>query len=178
MRPTFKDVTALALMLAASLAAGCGTDTSGAAPTAANQIDGASAAAISGAAAPALISFSCDVNAGGPGYSYLTATGQLTASGVPTNVSVFPTYTPNNLGSFSTTARVVPDYTNTPTFPRYRAWNVTGHANNIGTDGDLYYLVIPRVLPGRGGVVPGEVHVLFSGGANGWWQAIGLCLIG
>jgi len=178
MRSKFKTIHALALLLAASFTTGCGSDTSGGAPTAANQVDGSSARALSGAAVPALISFSCDVNAGGPGYSYLTATGQLTAGGVPTNVSVFPTYTPTNIGSFRKTAQVVPNCSTTPSFPKYQAWNVTGHANNVGTDGDFYYLFIPRVLAGRGGVVPGEVHVLFSGGANGGWQAIGLCLIG
>jgi hypothetical protein len=178
MRPTVKSIHALTLVLTASLAAGCSSGTAGDAPTAANQASGTSAAAIGGTAAPALISFSCDVNAGGPAYSYLTATGQLTAGGVPTNVAVFPTYTPTNVGSYRKTGQVVPNYPTTPSFPRYQAWNVTGHANNVGTDGDLYYLVLPRVLPGRGGVVPGEVHVEFSGGANGGWQAIGLCLIG
>lgn len=124
------------------------------------------------------ITFQCDASAGGPGYSNLSATGQLDSRGVPVAVSVFPSYAPSTVESYRKVGALVAGYATTPSFPRWQAWNVTGHASNIGNEGDLYYLVLPKVLPGRGGVVPGEIHVEFAGGANGGWQAIGLCLIG
>lgn len=116
----------------------------------------------------------CEVNAGGPAYSYLTVTGVINREGI-TNVNVFQTYG-GQLESVRDRATVVSNYGTTPSFPRYRAWDVTGHANGVGTPDDLFYLVIPKVMPGVGGVVPGEVHVEFAGG--GGWQAIGLCLVG
>lgn len=167
MKPIIRWIPGLVLTLSA-----CSTGNDSTTPTAATRVDAAPAAAVT------TVPFRCDANAGGPGYSYLSATGELTAAGVPINVTVFPTFTPTPISSFRAAPVVAPGYSLPASFPRYQVWNVTGHAGGVGTVGDLYYLLIPRVLPGAGGVVPGEIHLLFGEGAGGSWQAIGICLIG
>lgn len=181
MRMNHSGLRTATLILVAALGTACGADS----PTA----EGGSAAGLSAdsaargavpsasVATAATRNFRCDGTAGGRIYSYYTVTGQLTGTGQPVNVLSYPTYYPANPGSYRKTGTLVKAYPIAPGFTNWRAWNVTGHANGVGTPGDLYYLILPRVLPGPGGTTPGELHIQFNGGQYGWWQVISSCVI-
>ncbi|MDZ4862076.1 MAG: hypothetical protein SGJ01_01420 [Gemmatimonadota bacterium] len=183
MRSTFKRFPLLALAATATLAA-CSTSPTGEnASAAARSPDSATPLSVpmtSGAATAELVApaalrnLKCNGAAGGRRYACYTVTAQLTATGTPTNVLSYPTYYPATPGSYRNTGVVVTNY---PGFPGYKVWNVTGHANGIGTPGNIYYLLMPPSLPGRGGMFPAELHIVFAGGTQGWWQVISTCVV-
>ncbi len=175
------DRTPLRLLLVLSalgLATACGSDPTGAnaGPTlqTAPILPPDSAPSASLVAPAALRSLRCDGNAGGPRYSYYSVTAQVSGTAAPTNVLSFPTYTPTAPTSFRAKAVVVTNY---PGFPGYKVWNVTGHANGVGTPGDIYYLLLPPRVPGPGVSFNAELHILFNRGTNGWWQVISTCSV-
>jgi hypothetical protein len=176
MRTSIREFRLPLLLIASALATACGSDgpTAASTPTAAAR-DTTPSAAVVAATGPR--NFRCDGTAGGRIYAYYTVTGQLTAAGQPVNVLSYPTYYPASPGSYRKSGLLVANYQIPPSFPNWRAWNVTGHANGVGTRGDLYFLVLPKVLPGRGGITPGELHIQFNGGQYGWWQVISSCAI-
>lgn len=64
---------------------------------------------------------------------------------------------------------------NYPSFPQYKAFNVTGHPP--GTTTNDYYLLFPKGLPSPGATFQGELHVLFNHGRQGWWRTLQDCVI-
>lgn len=178
MQPPRSRIRLLISVSTLVLAAACGTDSTSENSTAALRVaplvpaDSLPSVAL---VAPAVArTLRCDGNAGGRRYSYYSVTAQVNGTAAPTSILSFPTYTPTAPTSFRAKAAVVTNY---PGFPGYKVWNVTGHANGMGTPGDLYYLLLPPRVPGPGVTFNAELHILFNQGAYGWWQVISTCTV-
>jgi hypothetical protein len=103
-------------------------------------------------------SFSCTGH-DGPIRTTRTVTGQLTVANVPIQVQVF-----DNTGVLVTTKNRAQALGSSWLHTGYTQWDITG----AGTNGDLYSLHIPPVLPGGGGFFDADLEIAFAVG--GEWQ--------
>jgi hypothetical protein len=62
-----------------------------------------------------------------------------------------------------------------PGWPQWDVWNVRG--GPAGATNDLFYLLLPKALPGPGGQFPAALHILFGGGSAGGVQSTQDCTV-
>ncbi len=129
---------------------------------------GAPASGAMSAAAP--VTFDCiDQRVSRP-YAIYNARGRLSGN-QPMSTRVYRPYMGDTVSTRAASPLVSPS--KYPGWPQYNVWNVTG-GPAVGTN-NYYFLLVPKALPGPGGIFPAQLHVHFNKGQYGWIQAIEMC---
>lgn len=120
----------------------------------------------------ATLTFSCQQNFASRPYAFYAVKGDLVA-GKPLATVVYRPHIGDTLSRKN--VPVLVSGTKYPGWPQYNVWNVRG--GPAGVNNDLYYLLLPKTLPGAGGMFPAELHVLYDGGNAGWAQSTQDCTV-